>query len=103
MTIAIIDELNDCSFAVRFEDKTKADIVRKAMIDGLDAWYAAAEETAESDVFTRAELDSFYNLGYAEPTMILLDKAGIEYAIEDVHYVMEDGYEVVDADIIIAY
>ena len=85
MIIALVDNYNDCSFAVKFDDKTVLEKVKKYMREGLEAWYCAAHEPIDydGDLFTEAEIESFYDLGYAEPTSMLLDKDNIKHEIMD--------------------
>lgn len=83
MIIALVDNYNDCSFAVKFDDKTVLEKVKKYMREGLEAWYCAAHEPIDydGDLFTKSEVASFYDLGYAEPTSILLDRDNIKHEI----------------------
>ena len=97
MVIAMIDELNDCSFAVSFSDISVKEIIKTCMRLGLDAWYAAAHiDTYEGTEFTKEDVEGYYEAGYAEPTSDLLLKKGIEHKIIDIEY-NEDG-EVINAD-----
>lgn len=103
MVLAITDS-NDCDFAIRFPDVSLKDMVRGCMLIGLEAWYAAAHpETWERNEWDKEEVESFYGLGYAEPTMKLLDRHGIDYECfgiefdEDENVVDEDG-KVVNVD-----
>ncbi len=93
MLIAYTDQ-NDCDFAVKFDDETKENEVRKAIQVGIDTWYEAAHTDIEgNEYFTKEEIEAFYESGYAEPTCEILDKLGIEYEIVDVEY--NDNDEVV--------
>ena len=92
MVLAIFDN-NDLDFAVKFKDVSQKEKVKKYMIAGLAAWYAAAhcdEDDEDYEYFTRKEIESFYGSGYAEPTMELLERNGIEAEIISVQY-DEDG------------
>lgn len=97
MVIAMIDNLNDCSFAIEFKDESQKEQVKKSMCVGLDAWYAAAHiDTYEGTEFTKEDVEGYYGAGYAEPTSDLLLKKGIEHKTIDIEY-NEDG-EVINAD-----
>jgi len=90
-TIAFIDD-NECNFAIRFEDESLKDKVRQYMQEGMTAWYCAAwsaeerKEYFEETYFTNEEVEGFYELGYTEPTCILLDRYGIKYELVDIKY-----------------
>ena len=84
MILAYTDS-NDCDFAVKFNDESKADKVQEAINAGIDAWYEAANEEIEANEYwSEEEIRAMYNDGYAEPTCELLDRWGIEYEIVDV-------------------
>lgn len=86
MIIAITDS-NEDNFAIRFNDPSKADIVADCMERGLGAWYAATDpESYEDDLFTKEDIEGFYDAGYAEPTMELLKRNGIEFECVDIEY-----------------
>ena len=105
MVIAIVDD-NDCDFAIKFEDESVKDKVKEYMKAGLSAWYQAAHVDDEDDVedneyFTGEDIIGFYDEGYAEPTMELLERFGIEAECIDVEYDNNDC--VVNADEVIRY
>jgi len=92
MRVAIIDGAgNDLSFVlnVPYED---IELTKKLGVEGLLAWYCAShpEDWEDDEYFTRDDVESFYDLGYAEPAMMLLDKHGIKYTLEDVEYDEKD-------------
>lgn len=96
MRIAHIDD-NDCNFVVEFKNETDAPKVREAIKAGISAWYEAAHDTIEdNEYWDKEEIISFYNDGYAEPTVELLDRWGIEHKILDVEYDRNDNVIGVD-------
>ena len=103
MVIAMLDCLNECNFAVKFADKAQEEKVEELMRAGLRAWYAAANDPNDYDeeYFTSEEIQELYCVGYAEPTMELLERYGIDAEIIDVKYDKND--EVINADEIIYY
>jgi uncharacterized membrane protein len=79
-----------------------ADLAMKCGVKGLDAWYCAShpEDWDDDDeCFSREDVDSFYDLGYAEPAEILLKKYGVEYTLLDPEY--DENDEVICDDYII--
>ena len=97
MVIAMIDNFNDCSFAIEFKDKSQKEQIKKYMRVGLDAWMAATNvDTYEGTEFTKEDVEGYYGAGFAEPTSDLLLKKGIEHKTIDIEY-NEDG-EVINAD-----
>ena len=103
MVIAMLDCLNECNFAVKFADKNKAEQVKELMRAGLDAWYQAANEDMdyENAYFSSEEIIQFYYVGYAEPTMELLERYGIDAEIIGIEYDKND--KVINADEVIYY
>lgn len=103
MILAMIDEENDCSFAVMFANETTKEKVEEYMREGLDAWHCAADVPVdyEGKYWTNEDVECFFDLGYAEPTAELLDRFGIEHEIVDIEY-DEDG-NVSNADEVIYY
>lgn len=102
MVIAQIDHENDCSFAIKFADEKAKEKVIEFMEKGLDAWYEAAHDNIEDDeYFTADEKESFYWVGYAEPTLELMKRNGIEGDCTDIEY--DDNRNVVNADMVISY
>ena len=99
MVIAIVDS-NDCNFAIKFNDETQKDKIKEYMKAGLDAWYEAATDNIEgNEYFTADEIEDMFQLGYAEPTMELIERSGIDAECIDVEY---DG-ETIKADEVIRY
>ena len=86
-----------------FVDKVKEEKVEELMRAGLDAWYQAANEDMnyENAYFSSEEISQFYCVGYAEPTMELLERYGIDAEVIDVEYDKND--EVINADKVIYY
>lgn len=102
MTIALLDQQNECNFAIRFEDVSLKDKVKELMIAGLDSWYEAAyDEIEDNDYFTAEEIEGMYNDGYAEPTLELLERNGIKGECVDIEYDEDDC--VINADEVIYY
>jgi hypothetical protein len=103
MIIAMIDNCNDCSFAIKIANEAAAEKTKEYMQEGLSAWYCAAHTPIdyEGEYFSKEEVESFYDAGYAEPTEELLTKNGIEFELVDIEY-DEDG-NVTNADEIITY
>lgn len=86
MVIAYTDQ-NECDFAIRFDDESKADKVKEAIEVGINAWYEAANDDIEPNEYWDKEyIEGFYDCGYAEPTMELLDMWGIKHEVVDVEY-----------------
>ena len=84
MIIAYTDQ-NECDFAISFDDKSKADEVKKAIEVGINAWYEAAHDDIEPNEYWDKEyIEGFYGCGYAEPTSELLDMWGIEHEVIDI-------------------
>ena len=101
MTIAIVDQ-NECNFGIKFEDESLKEKVKEYMQEGLAIWYMAAhdpEEIEENKYFTKEEILAFYGSGYAEPTMELLTKDGIQFECIDLEY--DDDGEVINVDEVI--
>ena len=85
MVFGLVDIQNDCSFAVKFDDVSKLDLVKQFAVEGLSTWYEAANEDIEAnEYFTKEEIEGFYESGYAEPTSELLDRYGIRHEIIDI-------------------
>ena len=102
MIIAITDS-NDCDFAIKFADDAVKEKVEEYMREGLEAWYCAAHVPVdyEGKYWTNEDVNGFYGSGYAEPTIELLDRFGIEHELVDIVY-DEDG-NVANADKVICY
>lgn len=111
MILAIIDAYNDCSFSLKIADessKETVDKVKKYMLEGLDAWYCAAHTPVdyEGTLFSCEEVANFYDLGYAEPTEILLGRDGIGYELVDMNESSDEDDEddcEVNADEVLYY
>ena len=103
MIIAEIDNYNDCSFAIKFTDESAKEKVEKYMQEGLKAWYCAAHVPVDYDgeYWTNEEVENFYWDGYAEPTMELLQREGIEAECVDIEY--DDDENVINADLVVEY
>ncbi len=87
MTIALIDQTNDCSFAIEIYDASQIELAKELMSAGLSAWYEAAHENIEDDeYFTAEEKSAMYDDGYAEPALELLERYGIECKLIDLEY-----------------
>ena len=72
---------NDLDFAIECAESV-ADKVKKAIDIGVSAWYQAAHEDVEPNEYWSAEeIEAMYGDGYAEPTMELLDRWGVEYKL----------------------
>ncbi len=97
MVVAMVDVCNDCSFAIKFADATQKEKVEECMSKGLAAWYAATDpEKYDGDYFTQEEVEGFYWSGYAEPTLELLKKHGIDGDVVDIEY--DENGCVINAD-----
>ena len=97
MIIAMLDAQNDCSFAIKFDDVSRKDEVKKYMQVGLNAWYSATNpEDYEGDYWDKDEIESFYWSGYAEPTLELLERFGIKGACLDIE--CDDDDNVINVD-----
>ncbi len=84
MVIGYTDE-NECNFAIKFDDETKADEVKKAIQIGIGAWYEAAHDDIQpNEYWDKEDIERFYDCGYAEPTMELLDMWGIKHKVVDI-------------------
>lgn len=95
-TIALIDQMNDCSFAIEIYDASQIELAKELMRAGLSAWYEAAHENIEDDeYFTAEEKSAMYNDGYAEPALELLERYGIEHKLIELEY-DDDGIPLVD-------
>lgn len=102
MIIAYVDS-NDCDFAVKFDNVNYVGQVKKAIKEGIGAWYEASYYEANrfdydddaNEYFSVEELKSYYYSGYAEPTSDLLSKWGIEHEIVSVEF-DEDGKVICD-------
>ena len=102
MVIAQIDHENDCSFAIKFADETAKEKVKEFMEAGLGAWYEAAHDEIEDDkYFTAEEKEGFYWAGYAEPTLELMKREGIEGGCIDIE--RDENGNVINADVVIEY
>ena len=102
MVITIVDQ-NECNFAIKFANEAVKEQVKDYMKEGLKAWYCAANVPVdyEGKYWTNEDVKGFYGLGYAEPTIELLDRFGIEHELVDIEY-DEDG-NVKNADEVICY
>ena len=77
MIIAYTDS-NDLDFAIECAERV-ANKVKKAIDIGVSAWYQAAHEDVKSNEYwTAEEIEAMWGDGYAEPTMELLDRWGVE-------------------------
>lgn len=103
MIIAQIDNFNDCSFAIKFADEAAKEKVEEYMREGLEAWYCAAHVPVDYDgkFWTNEDVECFYGMGYAEPTMELLQRDGIEGECVDIEY--DDEGNIINADIVVEY
>lgn len=93
MKIGIIDGAgNDLTFVLEVEEKD-ADIAMKCGAKGLDAWYCAShpEDWENDEYFTQEDVDSFYDLGYAEPAEMLLERYCVSYKLLDPEYDEDDN------------
>lgn len=95
MKIGYTDD-NDCDFTIEIEDDTQQKKTVECIQKGIEAWYAATNpETYKGDDFSKEDIDGFYWEGYAVPTCILLDRAGIKYELVEDEY-DDNGMRVVD-------
>lgn len=100
MVIALLDQQNECNFAIKFEDETQKEKVKELMKAGLSCWYEAAHEIIlDNEYFTAEEIKSMYGDGYAEPTMELLERNNIKAECVDIKY--DDDDYVINADEVI--
>lgn len=90
--VAVWDSVNYCNFGILLEDAKDAPKAKEYGIAGLDAWYQATLDPEERDskYFTAEDIEGFYDLGYAEPTEMLLENDGIEFKIVDLRYADDD-------------
>lgn len=86
--IAYVDG-NACDFCLAIEDDSKVDLAKELIQAGVDAWYQAADENHENEYFSPEEIEGFYDFGYAEPSMLLLERFGIAFQ----HCEMEYNWE----------
>lgn len=90
IVVGVIDSTNDCDFAIAVPEGTDVELVENLAVEGLGAWYAAAsgpdEAIEPTEHFDAEEIKTFYSLGYAEPTSILLTRMGIEHQIIDLEF-----------------
>ena len=86
-TIICVVDQNDSDFAFRVKAED-ADRAIELSVRGLLAWYCAAhpEDWEDDEDFTREDLESFWDSGYADPARILLDRHGIWYEDVDIEY-----------------
>lgn len=62
MVIGYTDE-NECNFAIKFDDETKADEVKKAIQIGIGAWYEAAHDDIQpNEYWDKEDIEGFYRL-----------------------------------------
>ncbi len=86
MIIAYTDQ-NDCDFAIKLLDDSKAELAKELMSEGMDAWYSAAHVPVEAtEHFTKEDVEAMYGDGYAEPTYKLLDRFKIPYEKIELQY-----------------
>ena len=79
MVIGYSDD-NDLCFAIKIPYNNARDRVTEAIKVGVSAWYEAAHDDIEpNEYFTTEDIEGFYEIGYAEPTIELLDRWNIEY------------------------
>lgn len=99
----MIDVQNDCSFAIKFANKAVKEKVEEYMREGLKAWYCAAHTPVdyEGKYWENEDVECFYDLGYAEPTLELLSRDNIEHEIVDIEYDEDDNVK--NADEVIYY
>lgn len=92
MLIGIIDVAgNDLDFCLVVDEKD-AELAKKCGEMGMLAWYCAThpEDWEDNEYFTKEDVESFYDLGYCEPTEILLKRYGIPYTIVNPEYNEKD-------------
>lgn len=102
MILAMTDS-NECNFAIRFANEAARDQVEEYMREGLEAWYCAAHVPVdyEGKYWTNEDVECFYGMGYAEPTIELLDRFGIEHELVDIEY--DENGDIANADEVICY
>ena len=70
----------DMSFEVLVKNDNQMDVAIRAVKEGWNAWLAATTpEEWNGEYFTKEEVESFYELGFTEPTQIILDRLQISY------------------------
>lgn len=96
MILACLDSCNDLNFSLRIDPKDLKETV-DCVDKGMLAWYCAThpEDWEDDDDFSREDIESFYDLGYCEPTEMLLNKRGIQYELLDIE-IDDDGEAVAD-------
>lgn len=73
----------EMGFAITFDSANYEKGSELAKI-GWRAWWAATDpDDWHESLFSKEEVASFYDLGFCEPTKILLDRNGIAYEIEE--------------------
>ncbi len=102
MKIGLIDYSNECNFAIEIFNNACIEQVKSFMKIGLAAWYEAAHDDIEGNLyFDRESIESFYGAGYAEPTYELLNRYGIEFRAIDIEFNNED--EAINLDEVVYY
>jgi hypothetical protein len=108
MIVVILDSCNDCDFALKIDDQYRNKIkdIKEFCLAGLQAWYRSChEDLTEEDTkyFSKEEIDSFWGCGYAEPSMELLKKNGIEAELTDCEYDEEENELISPCDYCFVY
>ena len=92
MIIGICD-YNDSNFAVEVSDNENIELVKRLMIEGLDAWYMSANEEIEAtEHFSIDDIERFYNEGFSVPTDELLTMHNINHKIIDLEVDENDNF-----------
>ena len=88
MILGVIDSFNDCAFGIKLSDTKQIDLVKELALAGLASWYESANLDAEgNEYFTKEDIESFFDCGYAEPSSELLDRYHIEHTIVDLEII----------------
>lgn len=88
--IIIYRDDNECDFGFNILRKRDIEKAKELIIEGINAWYEATEEKPKgTENFTEEEIKDFYYLGYAEPSIYLLEKYKIKYREIDIEKIKE--------------
>lgn len=94
--IIIYRDNNECDFGFKILRKRDIEKAKELIKEGINAWYEATEDEPEgTENFTGEEIKDFYYVGYAEPTMYLLEKYKIKYREIEIEKINEKDINII--------
>ena len=92
MFIGVQSSMNpDMGFVVEVNERIEE--AKELIKVGFEAWFAATDDYKPNPYYTEEDLATWYDMGYAEPSVILLDRNGIPHS--DVYTCFDEDGEFV--------